>query len=99
MANYEINKDYISKNLCENRSKPKMHCNGKCHLRKQLQKESKKENAPANNVKNKLEIQFFSESNSLIQFIAKPTDKDHFINYYFIPYSKHIVSVFRPPQA
>jgi hypothetical protein len=35
---YAINKDYIAKNLCENRAKPKMNCNGKCHLMKQLKK-------------------------------------------------------------
>ena len=35
---YAINKDYIAKNLCENRAKPKLNCNGKCHLMKQLKK-------------------------------------------------------------
>ena len=62
IVNYTINKDYISKNLCENRNKPKMHCNGKCHLMKQLQKQSKKENAPSNTVKEKNGIQFFNEN-------------------------------------
>jgi len=38
IANYYLNKDYIAKNLCENRDKPQMHCNGKCHLCKQLNK-------------------------------------------------------------
>jgi hypothetical protein len=38
MALYQVNKDYISKNLCENRAKPQMKCNGKCYLRKQLKK-------------------------------------------------------------
>ena len=33
----------ISKTLCENRDKPKMHCNGKCYLAKQLKKEEKKD--------------------------------------------------------
>lgn len=37
VAWYQVNKTYIAKNLCENRSKPKMHCNGKCQLRKKLQ--------------------------------------------------------------
>lgn len=37
-VSYELNKDYIAKNLCVNRDKPMMHCNGKCHLAKQLQK-------------------------------------------------------------
>ena len=37
VAWYQVNKTYIAKNLCENRNKPKMHCNGKCQLRKKLQ--------------------------------------------------------------
>lgn len=35
---YELNKDYVAKNLCENRNKPQMKCCGKCYLRKQLKK-------------------------------------------------------------
>jgi len=33
---YEINKKYIAEVLCENKAKPEMKCNGKCHLKKQL---------------------------------------------------------------
>ncbi|MBL7719261.1 MAG: hypothetical protein JNL72_10535 [Flavipsychrobacter sp.] len=35
---YRLNKDYIARNLCENRNKPKLKCNGKCQLNKQLKK-------------------------------------------------------------
>jgi hypothetical protein len=34
--NYKINYKYISEVLCINKAKPKMACNGKCHLKKQL---------------------------------------------------------------
>lgn len=40
---YVANYSYIAKELCENRGKPKMHCNGKCHLMKQLAKASEQE--------------------------------------------------------
>lgn len=33
---YVVNYDYIVKNLCVNRDKPKMHCNGKCYLAKKM---------------------------------------------------------------
>lgn len=36
LADYLLNKEYIAKVLCINRDKPEMHCNGKCHLAKQL---------------------------------------------------------------
>lgn len=40
---YLANYDYIATELCENRDKPEMHCNGKCHLMKQLAKASEHE--------------------------------------------------------
>lgn len=33
---FELNKEYIIKKYCVNKSKPKLKCNGKCHLSKQL---------------------------------------------------------------
>ena len=44
-AEYYANQDFIAKNLCENRDKPMMHCNGKCCLKKKLANSSK-EQAP-----------------------------------------------------
>jgi hypothetical protein len=35
---FEMRKDYIIQNLCENRFKPQMNCNGKCYLAKKLHK-------------------------------------------------------------
>ena len=35
---FELRKEYIIHNLCENRFKPQLHCDGKCYLAKQLQK-------------------------------------------------------------
>lgn len=44
LLHFELNKDFIVKNLCINRSKPSMHCNGKCHLKKQLKKTEQQQN-------------------------------------------------------
>ena len=33
---YFVNYDYIVKELCENKAKPELNCNGKCHLVKEL---------------------------------------------------------------
>ncbi len=35
---FRINKDYIAKNLCENRKQPQKKCCGSCYLKKQLKK-------------------------------------------------------------
>ena len=34
VAEYQLNREYIAKNLCVNKSRPKMHCNGRCHMMK-----------------------------------------------------------------
>lgn len=38
LVEYAVNYDYIANVLCENKAKPEMHCNGKCHLMKELAK-------------------------------------------------------------
>ncbi|TPE41039.1 hypothetical protein [Pontibacter mangrovi] len=38
LSSYFANKAYIAAVLCENKDKPEMHCEGKCYLKKQLQK-------------------------------------------------------------
>jgi hypothetical protein len=92
---YEINKDYIAKNLCVNRNKPKMHCNGKCHLMKQLKKEEKKEEVP--NIKDKNEQVQISEKKNF-SFLGQNIPDD-FSQYYFISnYSKPCFSIFHPPK-
>ena len=37
-AYWKINQIAITENYCVNKDKPKMHCNGKCYLTKQLEK-------------------------------------------------------------
>lgn len=37
---YAVFKDYIAKNLCINRDNPKSCCQGKCHLKKQIERTS-----------------------------------------------------------
>jgi len=43
VCEYVVNYDYITTVLCVNKAKPQMHCNGKCHLMKELAKEAESE--------------------------------------------------------
>lgn len=36
---YVLNQDYIVEFLCINKDKPKLQCNGKCHLVKEIEKQ------------------------------------------------------------
>jgi hypothetical protein len=67
VVEYVVNYDYISKVLCENKAKPKMHCNGKCHLMKELAKAADSENPKSSDKKGSTqvtEVLFFEEINS-----------------------------------
>ncbi|MCL9807349.1 hypothetical protein NAT51_17610 [Flavobacterium amniphilum] len=50
-VDYVVNYEYISKVLCENKAKPEMKCNGKCHLMKELAKASEEEKPVSNDKK------------------------------------------------
>jgi hypothetical protein len=49
MIDYNLNKDFIAKNLCVNRAKPKLHCNGKCQMMKRMAEEEKQNSSNTNN--------------------------------------------------
>lgn len=43
---FKWNQAYIATNLCENRAKPALECDGKCYLKKQLKKQQESEDTP-----------------------------------------------------
>ncbi len=63
---YAVFKDYIAKNLCINRDKPKSCCQGKCHLKKQIEK-SNESGDNENNSSNKKVI-----NQEVKEFITSP---------------------------
>jgi hypothetical protein len=97
VVGFYAQRDYISKTLCENRSKPTMHCNGKCYLNKQLKKEQKNENNLPAILKTTSEVFIYHQTDDLIvvhsYFIV-----EHFDNYFIKPYHHITVEVFRPPM-
>jgi hypothetical protein len=42
-AGFEMNESYIAKELCINKNKPALHCNGKCYLMNKLRQAQDKE--------------------------------------------------------
>jgi len=101
VIDYVVNYDYISKVLCVNKAKPKMHCNGKCHLMKQLAKTSESE-APISSdkkiVSQQFEILFLEEIISFkitpIYFFEIQKTNSAYSNLYF---RLNTASVFHPP--
>lgn len=101
VLDYVVNYEYITKVLCINKSKPKLQCNGKCHLMKELAKASENE-APISSDKKttsqQIEILFLEEIKSFtiasIYFIEKPITNSNYSNSYSYLNS---VAVFHPP--
>jgi hypothetical protein len=97
MAEYYAQKDYIARNLCENRSRPEMHCEGKCCLKKKLAKQGKEQTPAPGNQKDETATLFFCEPTceTLVVFQTLTATT------YFIQNDSALAdyqgSVFRPP--
>jgi len=62
---YHFNKAYITQKLCENKSNPKLHCNGHCYLSKQLKKAEEGEHKQTQNIQKEKEEIISSEVKTL----------------------------------
>ena len=99
ILDYQVHKDYISKNLCENRNHPEKKCCGKCYLKKQLNNTEKDSNKSKTG--ERFGVDYFI---SYFEFQPKPVyaaAEDIRLtglraqSYSFRP----LLSVFHPPQA
>lgn len=99
VAQYIANQDYIAKNLCVNKAKPKMHCNGKCHLKKQMEQQE----APSSNgsSKDKQEVitLFCADEKVNITHNDLITASPEYFTYNEAAHSLYTASVFHPPAV
>lgn len=98
---FKINQDYIAKNLCENRDKPIMECNGRCDLIKKLKQAEKDEQKQlAQNLKEKSDILYCHNlTNSNIATQVYYFDKRQSVfTYKFQYFSSYHNDIFRPPK-
>ena|SRR5688572_32043654 len=75
VAEYQVNKNYIATVLCINKNKPELHCEGKCHLSKELSKAGQSENKVPEHLNIKAELplpiqafafSFYPEADNLV---------------------------------
>jgi len=99
VVHYQVNKTAITKKYCENKAKPKMHCDGKCHLKKQLQKEEKREQAPiSKDAKEKFESLAANESLYVLKETPPLKIRAH-NNYSFSIITSHQKGLLQPPKC
>ena len=102
IAYYQINKEYITRVLCENRDKPQMHCNGHCYLAKKLKAQKEKEDQQTGElVRNMPVIQLFTSPLSSFAFISAhfTQQKRLFFAYRMARYQAPLSITVPPPCA
>lgn len=97
LVNFEINRKEIAKTLCVKKDEPKNCCQGSCHLKKQLQAEEKKEQAPVNSRKNLKEVQLFCQKSPALNFNPHFLFEISFSPFQITETNSIPLSVFHPP--
>jgi hypothetical protein len=94
---FAVNQSFIASTLCENKDKPQMHCNGRCHLKKELNRDAEQDRNNSNS-KDKYEVMFVE---ALQAFHTAPLpDQVIFTSFYKDPCpNSSPSSVFHPPQS
>ncbi|MGK9124447.1 hypothetical protein M1D52_10010 [Olivibacter sp. SA151] len=93
-----VNREYITNELCENKERPMMHCNGQCVLMKKLKKWGEAESQDSERYINKIEalvivpetLKLKAPIPTLRQWIVPPYSG----RYYYL----YATSLFHPPR-
>lgn len=100
VVSYELNKDYIATTFCENKEKPKLQCDGQCHLKKQLDKTEKEEQKLPTSQKEKVSVLFFAEVTSFsFYFTQKPIANAYNEFYENSKPQVATTDIFQPPRS
>jgi hypothetical protein len=97
-AGFELNQKYIAAELCVNKNRPEMHCNGKCYLMKKLkQAEDKEQKQERQSQKTQIQDALVVTSPAFKQY-ALAEIKFHIPSSMGMPQSIRN-SIFHPPQS
>ncbi len=99
---FALHYDYIKNELCVNRDRPEMHCNGSCFLKKELAKTAEENNAISTLTKSiSFPFQWLQlplKSEVIFALTPSPTSNTKTSSYYQSLYQFDLISLlFRPP--
>jgi hypothetical protein len=99
-TSFKLNQKYITSHFCVNKDKPKMHCNGHCHLKKELAKDDSESPGQApQNLKDNAEELFCNDSSTFTFYTTETALNTAALfkeNFYTHSYLRDI---FHPPMA
>lgn len=97
---YVVLYDYIKNELCINKDKPEMQCNGKCHLKKEMANasDSGKEKSKSNFASAEIQVVYFQEVvNKTSIYLFNTYIFNPIFNFEKVYYFSFSSFLFRPP--
>jgi hypothetical protein len=99
LIKFELNQEYIAKNLCIKKEVPGNCCQGNCQLTKDLDAENKKEqSSPIQILKNTVDIQFVCTYDVLVNFKQYPI-QCQYANFVVGQTAAFPKAIFHPPSS
>jgi hypothetical protein len=97
---YQVNGDFISKNICVNRSTPLSCCKGKCYLNKKMTEDESQQQTPGKGAqKDETVLQVLHAGNPLPQPLMTVTGITHSTRHLSSEAQEYILSFFPPPRS
>jgi len=94
---YHLNKAYIVQKLCENRSNPKLHCNGHCYLTRELKKAEEGKSKSSQLIKEKEEVVVNQIPLLSGKYLPGLVITKIIVTNSVLPFSGNIRSILKPP--
>lgn len=101
-AGFELNHQYIAENLCINKIRPWLHCNGQCYFMrkvKQAQDNEKKQEARDNMSKLEASVLLEPFTVAFREPVVLDNQKGNLPVYSYHYSSSYLDSIFRPPKG
>jgi hypothetical protein len=100
VLDYNLNQAYIAKNLCINKARPKLHCNGHCQLRKKMAEDESNKESSETAVQKSIVYSAFSKPDMEAQLETVPTALMQPQSFYLFPPCIAVIpAVFHPPAV
>lgn len=99
IAEFRIERDYIAKNLCVNRSRPSCCCKGKCYLNKKLAEDQSQQQTPGKGAQHEeIPLQVLAEDRLLPDPVVTILHSAYVTRYLTDKPQDYIPTFFAPPR-
>jgi len=98
-VDFQLNREYIANNLCENREKPETACGGTCFLSKQLKDAHERDHQEEQPVTRNINFENLYLNKFQFALLSPPVMvKMVFTPYQILGSSAHLAPIFHPPR-